>query len=218
MNLNSEWQELAQNIARGYTSIGRREMVQIMTWLNFDAMNSDFLPKGNLADRNTNSQKWAAVNYVVKLWDVSIESLAKIELGWVEDVIRRHGKSLDDEKKSPEELVTPQILARVIAVAHTYYLAQNGKLAVTDQATQYLCQSALNSLNVFVASSCLKGDTREVMVEVEPGVFIPAYNALRKHGVLIGASGKYLPDPVASLPLIFSMFHRDSLREVVYVK
>lgn len=201
------WTGLAIRIAKGKTELNRYHLLIIVDQIDFKNMKPEFLPNSDLAVRNTKGQKRAGLKLVEDLWGLTSKDLMKLERGWLDGVRQRSGfKTKDDSKDDETELVTPQLLARIVAVAYVYYSETHSK------DYQKLCDEARYSLNLFIANSCHKGRTRATILESNSAI----YNKLRDLGVIVGCSGMFLPDPETSLPHIFSLLMREKLRPEVY--
>lgn len=210
--------ELGLQIADGTNSLTAKDVAEIAQALDFTSFKDDFLPKANLADKSPKNSKHYSMVYICQLFKgMTPEKLMKLETGWLKQAHKISGSSKNDEKDVPADLVTPQIISRIIALAYFLHNLEIGKIKVSKSAADWMVRKSLVGINVFLVNPTLKGDVRMTKVKVGKK-WVNAYDFFMKNGVLVGYYGKFLPNPQVSLPYIFSLFHRDALRPEVYKK
>ncbi len=213
----SQLQEIAIRIANGSGQLEIKDIVVIAYHLNFGDFNPEFLPKPELSDKSVKKSKYAGLNFVKALWGIDQDELVKLENTWLTEVKGSVGESDNDDKDVPTDLVTPQILTRVVSLAYFVHRLQTGELEMPVEESVYMVKEGVGAVNDFLVSPNRKGRLRKTMVTVN-GKPINAYNFLVRNGVHAGAYSKFLPYPEVSLQYIFSLFHRDALRPEVYKK
>ncbi len=206
---------MAVKIANGSGQLTISDLVTIADSIDFSSFSPDFLPPISLADNSVKKSKYAGLKYVAKLWGISSEELVRLETSWLAEVRNSVGASKDDEKDVPEDLITPQILTRVISVAYFIYKIQQGLITVSVDDSVYLVKEAVAGLNLFMENPVIKGRMRKTIVTVD-GKSVNSYNFITASGVHAGGYGKFLPFPEKSLPFIFAHFQKDAILKDAY--
>lgn len=207
--------ELARQIAQGQSQLTHNDLKEIATALDFSKFKKEFLPSAQLADKSPKKSKHYSIIYISRLWNITPEKLMKLETKWLKAARQISGSSKNDDKDVPDDLVTPQIVSRIIALAYFIYQVESGEMKMAKKVSQSIIRESLIGINVFLANPTLKGRVRMTKIRVGKKM-VNAYDFLMSHGVLVGYYGKFLPNPTVSLPYIFSLFSRSKLREEVY--
>jgi hypothetical protein len=141
--------------------------------------------------------------------------LVRLETNWLQEVRNIVGESDNDDKDVPADLITPQVLTRVVSLTYFIYQIESGKVNMPIDDSVYIIKEAIQGLNIFLANPTLKGRLRKTKVIVNEEE-INAYNFLVRSGVHAGGYGKFLPNPEKSLPFIFSHFCREAILPSAY--
>ena len=206
---------LAQMIAQGQSQLTHNNMKEIAGALDFSKFKKEFLPGAELADKSPKKSKHYSLVYISRLWDTTPEKLMKLETKWLKQAREISGSSKNDEKDVPDDLVTPQIISRIIALAYFIYQVDSGELKMSKSASDFIVRESLIGINVFLVNPTLKGRVRMTKIKVGRK-WVNAHDYLMSRGVIVGYYGKFLPNPTVSLPYIFALLNRNKLREEVY--
>ncbi len=213
-----KFEGLGLQIAEGTNTLTAKDVAAIAEALDFSSFNPKYLPQANLADKSPKNSKHYSIVYICNLFKgMTPEKLMKLETGWLKQAHKISGSSNNDEKDVPADLVTPQIISRIIALAYFLHRLETGKIKVSKSAADWMVRKSLAGINVFLVNPTLKGEVRMTKVRVGKK-WVNAYDFFMQNGVLVGYYGKFLPNPQVSLPYIFSLLHRDALRPEVYKK
>lgn len=218
MNLLNEtyFLDLAMAMASGDRSFTQDDMVSIASALDFSGMKSRYLPQKNLANAKLSIQKQACQDFVKKLWGLNQDKLIEMERSWLLEIRSETGVKKKNGKEDAEDLVSPQILARIVSVAYLHHLAEREGTPTDGLGTKILLDESLRSLNIFIANACLKGRMRSMRVAMKKGKPKIASVTMIKMGVPVGTPGLFLPNPSKSLVEIFSYLRREKIRPIVY--
>ena len=210
------WNEVSSQIATGDYMLTVSDLKAISYLLNFGDIKPEFFPPASLGDTDAKARRRSIKSLAEKVWGLTESDLLALEFGWLKNIRKESGTSLKDDKEEFRDLVTPQILARIYATAFLFYSIESGELKDLDGGDALLVvNQAVYSLNLFLLNSTLKGWSRanKITVNGKEEIF---YNFFVHHGLPVGGSGLFLPNPEVSLPYIFSLFHRGAIRPEVY--
>lgn len=203
-------QEMANRLATGAGGLSIKDVVGIASDINFADFKPEFLPPAILADNSVKKSKYAGLKYVEKLWGIDSDELVQLETGWLQYVRDKTGDSDNDEKDVPSDLVTPQILTRVVSFAYFIHRIQTDEFKMSIEESVKVVTEVLEGLNDFLANPVRKGRLRESKITVN-GELVNTYNFLTRSGVHVGGYSKFLPYPEYALRFIFSHFCRDAI-------
>lgn len=213
------WQELAKKIAVGKATLSHSDLVAIAEMIDFPSLNPKFLPGSDLAHKSLKVRKAAVTEQAKKLWGLDSASWLAKENEWLMSARKITGTTRDDGKDDLEDVICPEILVRIYAVAYLFYRTKQNQLKLAQSEALNLQQQALQSLNIFIQNAVFKGYTRANSVKrLDQSTRKTIYSILIDSGISVGATGKYLPDPEVSLPQIITLLHKDSIRPEAYQK
>lgn len=164
----------------------------------------EFLPNEYTVEGTASERKEAIFSTAQNLWNITPEDWLKKEKDWLQDARKVSGSTKIDGKDRINDIVSAEILLRIIAAAKLVYEADCHEITA----------ELLRSLNVTISEVCTKGRTRMIMVGDRS-----VYSILKKGGLMIGTGGgKYLPYPEKALPELLLMLHKESICPEAYLE
>ena len=213
--------EIGLEIAMGNKDLTGENILLIKDQLDFSSMNLIYYPTKELARSVPSKRSVACLDLVTNLWPLTKDQLLTMEQGWLQSMRSKTGVSKDDDKESQLDLISPEILSRIVTLAYFAYTLEQTevKYNLLYEDKLVLFSVALDGLNLFLKNAILKSNSRSSKTpdggEKRGKIY---YDILVESGIPVGCNGKFLPSPEESLPELFSLLHRDALRPEVYKK
>jgi len=198
------WTNVGENIAHG-DQIDEGKLHTIYENLHLDKMNPDFLPGEGTVVGSASDRKKAIFLLAEKLWGITPEGWLKAENGLLQEARKESGSTKTGGKDRFSDVISAEILIRIVAAAKLYYEDNNKDCEVANEAVR--------AINVILSEACAKGRARMTMVGDRS-----VYSTLRRGGLMIGTGGgKYLPYPEKALPELLLLLHKDYVRPEAYL-
>jgi hypothetical protein len=212
------WQDLARRIAVGKGELSHSDIVAISEMIDFTNVNPSFLPGPDIASKSLKERKLAVARLARNLWGLEMAEWLEKEKDWLLSARIEAGNTRDDGKEDESDLVCPEILVRIYTVAYLFYLSKADLLGLNPEDSRTLRMQALHGLNLFIQNAVFKGYSRVNALNLKDASRTTLYTQLIGHGISVGCTGKFLPNPEISLPIIITLLHKESLCEEVYQK
>jgi len=197
------WTDIGENIANG-DQIDEGKLHTIYENLHLDKMNPDFLPGESTVVGSASDRKKAIFSLAEKLWGITPEGWLKAENGLLQEARKESGSTKTGGKDRFSDVISAEILIRIVAAAKLYYEDNSTGCEVANEAVR--------AINVILSEACTKGRARMTMVGDQS-----VYSLLRQNGLMVGTGGgKYLPYPEKSLPKLLCLLHRDYINPEAY--
>lgn len=193
--------------------IAQIDLEVFVDMFNFDKVDEVFLPTTELSTGTLKKQRLARFKLAGYLWNKSDEFWLKQEQEWLDDQRSVNGSTKDDSKDEPADVIAVLLLTQIYAASYQVYLLNKNEDLESMNLFEAKVAFALLSLNQILRNAVLKGLARTTKVNGNN-----LYDTLRDEGVVIGCSGKFLPNPKASLVEVLSFFLPENINPDIYKK
>jgi len=196
------WTNVGEIIALG-GAFHLSNLYSVYDNLELGNIKPSFLPNKHTVGGTAYERKESLFSTAQNLWNITPAEWLKKEKDWLQEARKVIGSTKIDGKDSFSDVVSIEILLRIIAAAKLVYEADCHEITV----------EVLRALNVTISEVCTKGRARMVMVGDQS-----VYSILKKGGLMIGTgAGKYLPYPEKALPELLLMLHKEFIRPEAYL-
>lgn len=210
------WQEIARRIVVDGVGLSASDLKSISDNLDFGRMKADYLPPNNLSEKSNPKRRTFQFEYLKKLFECEPERWLQNEKDWLQDQRDRVGLTLEDGKDGLDDVVSVAILSQIIAASYRLYQIEKGEYGSDPESIDMLIRITLRSVNQVIGNPVLKGYARSQRLETSKSKDT-AYSLLSSTGVVIGVSGKYLPDPENTLWRLLTLLHKDAITKDAYL-
>jgi hypothetical protein len=210
------WKEIALRIVEDGIGLSASDLKAISDNLKFGEMKTDCHPPASLAEKSNPKRRTIQLEYLRRLYKCEPERWLLQEKEWLQNQRDRVGLTLEDGKDGLDDIVSSGIICEIIAAAYLVWRIEKGEYGEDPKSNDLLIRLALRSVNQVLENSVLKGYARCLRLDTIKSDDT-GYSLLLSAGVLVGAAGKYLPDPENTLWRLLVLLHKDSIHEDSYV-
>lgn len=204
VDFKNHWTDIGEMIAQGGL-MGRGELYAIYDNIRLQNIDPQFLPGEDTVVGSASDRKKAIFLLAEKLWGITPEGWLKAENGLLQEARKESGSTKTGGKDRFSDVISAEILIRIVAAAKLYYEDNSTGCEVANEAVR--------AINVILSEACTKGRARMTMVGDQS-----VYSLLRQNGLMVGTGGgKYLPYPEKSLPALLLLLHRANIRPEAYL-